>query len=416
MDKPQAEENDKLILHSFISGKEYKPVILRQGSGCYVTDISGKRYLDMKSGEFNVILGYGNSELIDYILNAGRKLCYSPKSHELQGILASKLIKLLPNFKKVYFGTSGSEAVEVALKISRDFSKRKKIISFWGAFHGTTFGALSCTSDPSLKKPFTPLVPEIVQCLTPMDISPKVELGDEDRVSIALSLLEKQINMSNDVAAIIVEPIYSAGVRIIPLSFLSGVKKIAEKYDIMLISDETGVGYWRVGHLSYLNDCAITPDILILGKGLTSGYLPLSAVLVNKKIAEYYDEHPFLHGQTYTGHPLCCAAAIKTLDIILREKLYKNVEKMGKLLKQKLSALKDKYREIQEVRGKGLLWAIEFQEEVNNKVEQALLKTGVIVDALDFTNTIDLAPPFIISKEEIEHFVKCLENVLTSLQ
>ncbi len=353
-------------------------------SGITLTDNNGKKYSDLISGIAVSNLGHGNKAITNAIKKQADKfthlMVYGEYIQAPQALFAKRITALLPrSLNSVYFVNSGSEAVEGALKLAKRFTGRTQILSFKNAYHGSTHGALSVMGDETLKSPYRPLLPGITLS----------EINDETAL--------KDINA--DTACVIIEPIQGeGGTRTASPAFLSALRKKCSAAGALLIFDEIQTGFGRTGRLFAFEHAGVTPDILLLGKALGGG-MPLGAFIASRKVMACLAANPPLgHITTFGGHPVSCAAGLTALNELLKKKLTRKAKAKEKLFRRLL-----KHKSIVEIRGKGLMLAIQFEnEQFCKKVIAACLQNGIIVDWFLFCpSALRLAPPLIINEKEI---------------
>ena len=377
----------KQDFYGFLAQTSKTPVGLEIASakGILLKDVKGKKYLDLISGIAVSNLGHGNPHVIRAIKEQADRhthvMVYGEYIQSKQVQFAKAICNLLPtNLNSVYFVNSGSEAVEGALKLAKKYTRRTEIISFTNAYHGSTHGALSVMGNDTLKTPFGPLLPE-VKILKYNDIS---------------SLK----NITEKTACVIIEPIQGEGGTIVPSqSFLKELEKQCKKTGALLILDEIQTGFGRTGKIFAFEHFGITPDIMTIGKAMGGG-LPLGGFVANQEIMQVLSDNPPLgHITTFGGHPLCCAAGLAALEVLLKDKFHEQASEKEKLFRTLL-----KHPAIKEIRGKGLMLAVEFHnEEFCKKVIEKCLKKGIIVDWFLFCPTaMRIAPPLIIKENEIK--------------
>ena len=410
--------------------------LLTEAEGLIVTNNRDKKHIDGMSSMFNCSLGYGNNEVIRAIneqllkMSSGTvfRTTTEPSYH-----LAKKLCALTNNhFKHVFFVNSGSEACDTAIKMAQQYYwnqdiNKYKIISLKGCYHGSTLGALStCTFDSDVE-PFRLRLDGFVSVDTFIS---KDSVNEKAEVKKALDKLEECIvnEGADSIAALIFEPVQlSNEVNILPVSYLQGLKKLKEKYNFLLMSDEVATGFGRCGYMFYMEKAGFYPDIMMLAKGITSGYIPLGAVMATSEIFNAflnlegsYKNKLFRHGFTTSGNPIACQCALAVIDYIEKNNLIENSHKMGILLKQKISALKEKYHFISCVQGEGLLIAVILSEEYSNKFKPVelsyllrdfLCQKGLIVyPCNDRGQAILIAPPLTIDETYCDRIVKILDG------
>lgn len=393
--------------YGFLAQTSKMPVGLEivSAKGLWLKDVKGKKYLDLISGISVSNLGHGEPRVIKAIKEQAEKhthiMVYGEYIQAKQVQFAKKICSLLPqSLNSVYFVNSGSEAVEGALKLAKRYTGRIEIISFSNAYHGSTHGALSVMGDETLKMPFRPLLPGI-------SILPYNDIK-------ALKSITKKT------ACVIIEPIQGEGGVIVPTNeFMKALEKQCRKTGALLIADEIQTGFGRTGKLFAFEHFNITPDIITIGKAMGGG-LPLGGFVANRKMMETLTDNPPLgHITTFGGHPLCCASGLAALEVLMKERLYEKAAKKEKLFRRLL-----KHPAIKEIRGKGLMLAVEFNNEELCKavIAQCIAyansagRKGVIADWFLFCPTaLRVAPPLIIKKEEINYacsiILKAIKNV-----
>jgi acetylornithine/succinyldiaminopimelate/putrescine aminotransferase len=391
--------NQRLLFLQFLAQTSDSPILLdvEKAEGVYIFEKSGKSYMDLISGISVSNLGHGNKRIIEAIKNQVDKymhlMVYGEYVQNPQVEFAKKLAEQLPeNLSSTYLVNSGSEAIEGAMKLAKRYTGKSKIFSFKNAYHGSTQGALSIMGDEKMKQNFRPLLPDIYQ----------IEFNN-------FADLER---IDNKTACVIIEPVQGeAGIILPNTEYFKALRKKCTETSTLLIFDEVQTGFGRTGNLFKFQELGVIPDILVLAKGIGGG-MPLGAFVSSKEIMNSFTNNPMLgHITTFGGHPVSCAAALESLNIILEEKLVEKVEQKGKLFEQKI-----KHSKIQDFRRSGLMMAIEFDRfETIQKIVQNSLKNGIIVDWFLFNDKcIRIAPPLTISEQEIEiaceKFVKALNE------
>lgn len=370
------------------------------GSGVYVYDLSGKRYLDLLAGISVNSLGYNHPRLTRVLVEQGQRLIHSSNLfyNPYQGLLAKKLAEI-SGMSKVFFTNSGTEAIEAALKIARAYGHalgqedKSVILALKNSFHGRTFGALSITTQEKYQAPFRPLVPD-------------VRVIEE----FTVSALEEAF--SDRVCALVIEPVQGeGGVVPLPRDFIRAGRDLCDSCNALLIADEIQCGLGRTGKYFAFEHYDIKPDVVTLAKSLAAGY-PLGAMLGSARVAEILK--PGDHGTTFGGGPLACRLALEVLAVIEQEGLVAKVAELGESLMQGVRNLIPRYRSITEVRGMGLMIGIEMGSAAKDAVT-LLLKKGIIANAAHET-VLRLLPPFIISKSNIDEFLTALEEVLREIE
>ncbi len=431
-------------LDAFAAGEV--PVIAR-GEGCYVFDQHGKRYLDGLSGLFTVQVGHGRSELAEAARHQAETLAYFPVwgfAHEPAITLATRLAKYAPgDLNRVFFTPTGGDAVETAIKLSRQYWKlrgqhgRTKVISRYLAYHGTSMGALSLTGVPSIKTPFEPLMPGAIKVQTPY----RFRCGDCKHLA-ACTLrcaddlaLRIEMEGADSVAAVFMEPVQNTGGAFTPPDgYWQRVREICDEYDVLLVSEEVIAAFGRFGHMFGSDRYGYQPDMITFAKGVTSGYSPLGGVMVSDHIASAFldsassDAPAFLQGQTFGAHPVSCAVANANLDILEREKLCAHVLSNEGRFKQLIDGLRD-IPIVGDVRGAGYFLAIELAPDQGSRgvftdqqskwllrdyLSPRLYDAGLICRADDRSEpVITLSPPLIAGEAEFAFIESVLRRTLT---
>jgi adenosylmethionine-8-amino-7-oxononanoate aminotransferase len=420
-------------------------LIIQAAHGCTVTDADGRAYLDAMAGLFCVNVGYGRREIADAAADQMRRLPFYPlsQSHPPAIALARTLASLLPpGLERTFFCTSGSEAVETALKLARQYARqvhrgepRHKIIARYRAYHGLTMGALSASGQPSRKRAFEPLAsgfvhvspPDRYRCLY-CQAAPACTMACADEIEWRV-----RYEGPDTVAAVIAEPVIGGGgVIVSPDGYLQRLREICDRWGILLIADEVITGFGRTGRLFGCQHWDVRPDIMTVAKGLTSGYLPLGAAITTRNVFEAFlgewDEGVhFSQVSTFGGHPVACAVASANLEILIRERLWENAARVGDHLMERLRGIPHPW--IGEVRGQGLLIGLELvRDRVKTPIGEremtalvaAVRALGVIVGRNAETvpglaNVLILAPPLILSMEEADRIAAAIEAGLAAV-
>ena len=414
------------------------PRVLSKGDRIYVYDPEGKRYIDGLSGLWNVTLGHSQIEITDAVREQMQRLPYctnffgfsNPPSIEL----AEKIASLAPgNLNRIQFTSGGSESNETNFKIARYYWKvqgyenKTKIISRRFSYHGMSSAATAATGLPKYDQFGGPFPPNFVH-IAPMHcyrceldlVYPKCEVA-------CARALEKTILQEgpDTVAAFIVEPVAGAG-GVIPAvdEYFPIVRDICTKYDVLLISDEVITGFGRTGKMFGIQHWNVVPDMMSIAKGITSGYVPLGAAVVSEEIyrtivEKMPDGLPWLHGFTYSGHPVACAAGMKTLEILERDHIVENAVEVGNYFQNRLKQLAD-IEIVGDIRGMGLMAAVElvsdketksyFEPGIGAVAATEAYKRGLIIRPAG--EVLELAPPLIITKQEIDELCMILESAL----
>lgn len=364
------------------------PSIIDQGEGVYITDVNGMKMIDCVGGLWCVNAGYGRSEIIDAMTAQLNRLSYAstfPGSSNSASIeLSEKVCELASeeDIVKVFFGSNGSDAVENALKIARQFWKKTgraekyKFLTLRGGYHGTHFGTMSANGlGSAFRRSYEPLLPGFICVETYDSYRPLVEgMGPEDYVDLLIKLMERQIEYegSETIAGFLAEPIQGGGgMHVPPASYWKKLRQLCDKYDILFIADEVVTGFGRTGNMFGSRGWGVKPDIMCCGKGISGGYSPLSATLVSRRVAEAWntiDEHSLVAGgYTHSGNPVACAAGIAALNIVVRENLPQNAGDTGAYFLSRLKELVARHEHVGDVRGKGLMMCLEMVKDKTSK-------------------------------------------------
>jgi acetylornithine/N-succinyldiaminopimelate aminotransferase len=373
---------------------------ISHGSGVYIYDLKGKRYLDMLGGIAVNSLGYNHPRIIRVLTEQGSRIIHSSNLffHAFQGQLAARLCQV-SGMARAFFTNSGTEAIEAALKIARAYghirggAEKSRILTLNNSFHGRTYGALSITAQEKYQAPFRPLVPDV----------------DVVRELTADSL---EAAFSDQVCAIVLEPIQGEG-GIVPIAapFLRRARELCDRYDALLVFDEIQSGMGRTGKWFAFQHYDVEPDLLAIAKSIASGY-PLGAVLGHARVADSLKAGE--HGTTFGGGPLACRLALEVMDIIEEDGLLRDVTDLGRQLADGLCALAARHDAIGEVRGLGLMVGAELGSAAKEVVAR-LLRRGFIANAAHET-VLRLLPPFIIRGEQIDEFLGALDGILGEME
>jgi L-2,4-diaminobutyrate transaminase len=425
-------------LRQFASGEMGAPRIVTGGQGIRIRLHDGQELIDAFAGIYCNHVGYGRREIADAIHEEALKLAYY---HSFRGYSSEPAIRLgqrvlamaPPGMKRIQFGLSGSDANETQLKIVWYYNNvlgrtdKKKIISRWRGYHGSTVMAGSLTGLDNHHRAFDLPQGPVLHTMTPhfyWHAQPGIDEREFSRS--CATKLEGLIRMEgpDTIAAFIGEPVLGTGGIIPPPEgYWEEIQKVLRRYDILLIADEVVCGFGRLGAAFGSHVYGIEPDLITIGKGLTSGYQPLSGVLVGDKVWQVLQQGSdiygqFAHGYTFSGHPVCAAAALANLDIIEREKLSENAASVGAYLLERLRGEFTDGAYVAEVRGAGLLAAIEFAQDPSQKqrfdaelrigaqLAAACLEEGVIVRSLPHGDILGFAPPLVITRDEVDDVVK----------
>lgn len=422
-------------LGHFAAGNDVE--IMARGEGCYVWDAKERKYLDGLSGLFVVQIGHGRAEVADVLAEQAKTLEYFPiwsYAHPPAIELAAKLAALAPgDLNRVFFTSGGSEAVESAWKLARQYHRargeetRYKVIARDLAYHGTTMGALAITGLEAIKAPFEPLMPGTVHVANTNQFRPNPQWPDPADAIEAAILAEGP----ETVAAVFLEPVQNAGGCFVPPEgYFAKVREICDRHGVLLVSDEVICAFGRLGHWFGCERFGYQPDMITFAKGAASGYAPLGGVLCSDRIAEPFLEGKvsFAHGITFAGHPVSCAAGLKNIEIFERDSILDHVQAKEPEFRARLESLRD-IPMVGDVRGAGYFYALELVkdsdtlETFNDKESEELLRgflsprlyeAGLICRADDRGDPIvQLAPPLVADDAEFDFIETTLRTVLT---
>jgi len=432
-----------------MSAYAHEPVpTIARGEGPYIYDTGGKRYLDGLSGLFVVQAGHGREELAEAAAKQARELAFFPiwsYAHPKAIELSQRLASLTPgDLNQVFFTTSGSEAVESAWKLARSYFKltgkpgKHKVISRAIAYHGTSMGALSITGLPGLKQEFEPLVPSTIRVPnTNMYRAPAGAAGPDGGDAEAFGRwaadrIEEAIEMEgpDTVAAVYLEPVQNAGGCFPPPpGYFQRVREICDRHDVLLVSDEVICAFGRLGEYFGAKRYGYQPDIITCAKGMTSGYVPMGAMIVSDRLAEPFQHGTnwFAHGATFGGHPVASAVALANLDLFAREDLNTHVRANTDLFRSYLERLYD-LPIVGDVRGDGYFFGIELVKDKSTRetfdedesevllrgfLSKALYENGLYCRADDRGDpVVQLAPPLICEEQHFAEMEQILRSVL----
>jgi adenosylmethionine-8-amino-7-oxononanoate aminotransferase len=417
------------------------PLVMARAEGVHYWDVAGKRYLDALSGIYVVSVGHGNRRVIEAIREQYERLAFSPPMHGTNPVaiqLANLLAELAPgDLGAVKFECSGSEVTEAAIKLARQYHRLRgnagkyKVISRYLSWHGSTMGALSASGLKGRKTVNEPLAPGFVHVFPPTCYRCPFGQSCPDCGTLCATIVEQVVQMEDPatIAAIMVEPIgHTGGVIDPPDEYLPILRDICDRHDILLILDEIITGIGRTGRMFAAETFGVVPDVICMGKGLSGGYAPLSAMICRQPIADGFwgpiETNPgFVEGHTFEGNPIACAAGIAVLREILENDILANVRRQGDRLREGFRRLAARHGVIGDIRGKGLLQAIEFVRDPKTK-EPMPDQFGVRVGRRALANGllcrfdphwIAFGPPLVSTSEQIDEMVAILDRSLAEV-
>ena len=403
------------------------PLIFARGEGIWLHTVDGKKYMDGFAGLWNVNIGHGNKEMAATAAHQIETLAYCSSyagSSNIPGVLLAEKLSAMayPSLKTTFFASGGGEANESAFKTVRHYWKRlgklnkTQVIARTHAYHGITLAAMSATGLSVYWPMFEPRVPGFhhIPAPHPYRFQGDIREGESIGQAAARALEEAILREGPDtVGAFIAEPVQgTGGVIVPPADYFPLVRQICDKYEVLMIADEVITGFGRTGEWFGLNRYGIQPDIMSFAKGVTSGYLPLGGIQISDQIREVIENAPvaerWMHAYTYSGHPTCCAIALTNIAILERQGLVQNAAVQGQRLLDGFKALQAEFECIGDVRGLGLMAAIEFTSDratkapanLGVKVQQAAIKRGLFTRAMG--DNFMFSPPLIISPAEVD--------------
>lgn len=369
------------------------PIVIERGKGAKVWDSAGKEYIDCMAGYGVALVGHCNDRVVNAIKDQIDKLmvCHMSTYNTSRAIVLNKLSKIVPSgLDKFFFSNSGAEAVETALKFSRKFSGKPGVISMNGGYHGKTLGALSITSSEKYRKPFEPL----------LDYIKFVPYGNTSKLIDAID---------DKTGTVILEPVQGeSGIILPPPGFIQEIREICSRNSLVLIFDEIQSGFGRTGKMWAAENWNTIPDVICVAKGIAGGF-PMGLTITKTEIMESMKIGE--HSSTFAGNPLACAAASASIDALLLDGLIENSAETGQYFKDLLLGLKEKHKIIREVRGLGLMLALELRFDVRNILMDGI-SNGILM-LYSGRNIIRLLPPLVIDRELVLRFVTTLDRLLS---
>jgi len=427
-------DDARYVLHSWSVRSAIDPIPVAGAEGRYFWDFDGKRYLDFASQLVNVSLGHQHPRVVAAIKEQAEQLCtIGPMmANEKRSELARLLAEVTPgDLTMSFFTNGGAEANENAIKLARWYTGRPKIVARYRSYHGATAGAISATGDPR-RWPAEPGVPGVVRILDPYTYRCPAGHPDPCPVCTGAPHLEEvlQYEGPQNVAAVIMETVTGTnGVIPPPPGYLQAVREVCDRHGILLVLDEVMAGFGRTGKWFACEHWDVVPDIITLAKGINSGYVPLGAMTISERIADWVRDKYFAGGLTYSGHPLACAAGVASIEAFREEGIVENSAELGEVLGDGLAALADEHESIGEVRGLGLFYGVELVKDRETreplvpfnasgeafapmaKIARAASERGLYL--MTHWNVIIVAPPLTITREELDEGLSNLDEALT---
>jgi taurine--2-oxoglutarate transaminase len=436
LDARQIQELDRAhVLHSWSVQSQLSPLAVAGAEGRYFWDHDGNRYLDFASQLVNVNLGHQHPKVVAAIKEQAEKLTTigPPMAHETRSELARLIAEVTPgDLTMSFFTNGGAEANENAIKLARWYTGRHKIVARYRSYHGATAGAITATGDPR-RWPAEPGIPGVVRMLDPYTYRCPAGHPDPCPVCTGAPHLEEilQYEGPQNVAAVIMETIVGTnGVIVPPDGYLQAIRETCDRYGILLILDEVMAGFGRSGKWFACEHWDVVPDIMTVAKGINSGYVPLGAMVINQKLADWVQDKYFAGGLTYSGHVLACASAIASIEAFREEGVVENSAARGEALGEGLRRLQEKHESVGEVRGKGLFWGIELVRDRETReplvpfnasgedlapitrLAKAALERGLYL--MTHWNVVMACPPLTITRDELDEGLAVLDEVLST--
>jgi taurine--2-oxoglutarate transaminase len=425
--------NREYVFFTWAGQSRVDPIPAVRSEGVYFWDADGKRYLDFSSQLMNVNVGHGNPKIAQAVQEQVTRMAYVYPgiATEPRGRLGQLLAEITPgDLGKTLFTLGGAEANENALKFAQLYTGRRKILARYRSYHGATAGAMALSGDPR-RLPVEPLIPGVVHVMDPYCYRCPFGWTLETCHRECIAHVEQVIQFEGpeNVAALLLEGVTgTSGIIIPPDDYWPRMREMCDRYGILLIDDEVMSGFGRTGEWFGIDHWDVVPDIMTMAKGITAGYVPLGAVVVSRAIADHFADRPLPMGLTYSGHPVCTAAAVATIEVYREEKLVENARAMGAVLKEGLEELKAKHPSVGDVRSIGLFAVIELVKDRETKeplapwnakphemgvmarVPGALRERGMYTFCK--WNWIFVVPPLSIDETELRDGLRILDEVL----
>ncbi len=353
--------NREYTFFSWSAQAKINPIVIDRAEGIYFWDPDGKRYIDFNSQLMSINIGHGNQRVADAIAEQARKLAFAAPQFatEPRGRLGQLLSEITPgDLNRFFFTLGGAEANENALRMARIVTGRQKVMAYHRSYHGATAGAISVTGDPR-RWANEPGIPGIIRVLDPW----RWARGEAEPVEEHLAYIEEvmQYEGPHTIAAFIMETVTGTnGILIPPDGYLEGIRELCTRHGIVMIADEVMAGFGRTGRWFAVDHWNVVPDLMTMAKGLTSSYLPLGAVAMSPKIADYFNDRVYFGGLTYSAHPVSCAAAIAAVNVLRDEDMVGNAARLDPVMKELLRGLQERHPSVGTVRSIGLFGVFEL--------------------------------------------------------
>lgn len=428
------QNNLDYTLFSWSKQKGLSPIAVKYAKGVYLYDYDDKRYIDFSSGLMNVNIGHGDQRVTDAVAKQMQDFSYVTPAcaTKTRGELGKKIAEITSgNLTKTLFTTGGAEAIDNAIKMARLVTGKHKIIARYRAYHGASYGAMSAGGDPRKLANDAQQLPNFIHVEDPYCYrcpwSKEVNSCSRECVSHIERVI--QFEGAENIAAIIMEgESGSSGCIKYPPDYLQKVRALCDKYNILLIADEVMSGFGRTGHWFACDMHGVAPDMIVTAKGITSGYMPMGALIVSDKIAAYFDDRMLWLGLTYSAHPVCCAAALEVLNIYEEDNLLENAAAMGRYIEARAEEMKKQHPCIGDFRNTGLLGCFEIVKNrttkepmapFNAKPNEMAVMNAVAAKIKELGmytfvrwNYVFVAPPLCITQEEADEGLAIISEAL----
>lgn len=406
-----------------LSSTQPYPLVVDRSAGSHVWDVDGNCYLDFTAGIAVSAAAHGHRHIVEAIRTQAERLIhfsFADFYYPSYVRLAERLARLAPgrDAKQVYLCNSGAEAIEAAIKLVRHSTRRPYILAFYNAFHGRTLGAVSLTSSKSVqRRGFAPLLPGVFHAPFPDPYRARSVNPSADCLDYIENVLFRTVLPPEETAGIFVEPIQGEGGLIVPPDeFLQGLRRLCDRYGILLVADEVQTGMGRTGKFFAIEHAGVIPDIICMAKALGGG-LPLGAIIARKRIVSWEKGS---HTSTFGGNPVACEAGLATLEVIEKEGLMRNAAEQGNYILHRLRQIQERSRWVGDIRGRGLLIGVEFVRDKRTKARAESERDRIVQEAFRHgllllpcgRNAIRISPPLSISREEVDQGLAVLEELV----
>jgi taurine--2-oxoglutarate transaminase len=426
------QDNYDYTLFSWSKQKGISPIAVKYGEGVYLYDYDGKRYIDFSSGLMNVNIGHGNQRVTQAVVRQMQQVTYVTPScvTKVRGDLGRKLAEICPgDLNKAFFTLCGATSIENAIKLARLYTGRHKILTRYQSYHGSSNGAMTASGDPRKLPVDSQQAPNFVHFDLPYKY--RWEYGEDNLLKESVASLQRIVEYEgpSNIAAILLEgQSGTSGVLLYPEGYLKAVREICNRYGILLIMDEVMSGFGRTGKWFGFEHHGIVPDMIVMAKGLTCGYLPFGCLMVSDRIASKFDDTVLALGLTYSAHPVSCAAALEVLSIYEDDNLFENAIAMGGYVDMRMEEMKAKHPSIGDWRNKGLLGCMELVR--NRKTKEPFAPFNAKPDEMVVMNKVAakikelgmytfvrwglvfVAPPLCVTKAQIDEGLEIISEAL----